>query len=63
MEFLAKGCCCNQSRPGEHVLHTVVGKRIDKPVNVLSLAWRDAGRKGGITFNRIRSSVSTQVRT
>ncbi|KAI9528082.1 hypothetical protein NQZ68_024838, partial [Dissostichus eleginoides] len=42
------------------VFLTIKGKQIQKPVNFLSQAWNDAGLKGAITFNQIRSSVSTQ---
>ncbi|KAK1880533.1 Cyclic GMP-AMP synthase [Dissostichus eleginoides] len=43
------------------VFLTIKGKQIQKPVNFLSQAWNDAGLKGAITFNQIRSSVSTQA--
>lgn len=43
------------------MFHTVQGKQIEKPSICLRLAWRDCGMQGGITFNQIRSSVSTQA--
>nr|XP_046245078.1 uncharacterized protein LOC124059268 [Scatophagus argus] len=44
-----------------YIFVTYKGKQIEKPVHFLKEAWRDAGLEGNITFNQIRSSVSTEV--
>lgn len=63
LEELTNGNCCELGRDSNYVFHTTHGQQIQKPVNLLQMAWVDAKMKGSVTFNMIRSSVSTQVRT
>nr|XP_020467387.1 uncharacterized protein LOC109966680 [Monopterus albus] len=58
---LSEGTCCMEGRSSRYVFHTVQGKQMEKPSISLRLAWRDSGMQGGISFNQIRSSVSTQA--
>ncbi|XP_028254363.1 uncharacterized protein LOC114430242 [Parambassis ranga] len=44
-----------------YVFASIRGNQIVKPVHFLQAAWRDAGLGGIITFNKIRSSASTQA--
>ncbi|CAK6958883.1 uncharacterized protein LOC125903812%2C partial [Scomber scombrus] len=61
LAYLCEGKCCQQGEDIKHVFHTKSGKQIQKPMGLLNLAWVDAGMKGAISFNKIRSSVSTQA--
>ncbi|CAB1438058.1 unnamed protein product [Pleuronectes platessa] len=58
---LYDGNCCVKGKSSRNIFHTFLGSSITKPVNFLHLAWTDAGLRGPITFNMIRSSVSTQA--
>ncbi|XP_071377952.1 uncharacterized protein [Centroberyx affinis] len=44
------------------LFHRRDGKQLTKPGSLLQMAWNDAGLAGAITFNRIRSSVSSQAK-
>lgn len=59
---LTNGTCCSHGHVCPYVFHTTQGKQILKPVHFIQLAWADCGMTGSINFNKIRSSVSTQVR-
>ncbi|XP_049456923.1 uncharacterized protein LOC125903812, partial [Epinephelus fuscoguttatus] len=61
LECLTNGKCCKPGQASKYVFHTVLGKQIQKPLNFLHLAWVDAGMQGTVSFNMIRSSVSTQA--
>ncbi|XP_038550420.1 uncharacterized protein LOC119891063, partial [Micropterus salmoides] len=61
LENLANCKCSPQGQASDYVFHTTLGKQIGKAGNFLHLAWVDCGMKGTISFNKIRSSVSTQA--
>ena len=61
LHHISQGKCCLRGRDCPYVFHSSFGLQIGKPANILSTAWEDAGMKGLIDFNKIRSSVSTQV--
>nr|XP_046238930.1 uncharacterized protein LOC124055955 [Scatophagus argus] len=61
LEHVTNGKCCEQGRDSNYVFHARNGQQIQKPGNFLQMAWTDAGMKGSVTFNMIRSSVSTQA--
>ena len=61
LKTLCKGNCCVKGKSSKNIFHTYLGSSITKPVNFLHLAWKDAGLQGAISFNMIRSSVSTQA--
>lgn len=59
---LNNGTCCPHGQACPYVFHTTQGKQIFKAVQFIQLAWSDCGLKGSINFNKIWTSVSTQVR-
>ncbi|XP_038588122.1 uncharacterized protein LOC119912920 [Micropterus salmoides] len=61
LENLVNCKCCPQGQASDYVFHTILGKQIGKARHFLRLAWVDCGMKGTISFNKIRSSVSTQA--
>ncbi|XP_045921449.1 uncharacterized protein LOC123980901 isoform X1 [Micropterus dolomieu] len=61
LENLVNCKCCPQGQASDYVFHTTLGKQIGKAGHFLHLAWVDCGMKGTISFNKIRSSVSTQA--
>ncbi|XP_035006407.2 uncharacterized protein LOC118103499 [Hippoglossus stenolepis] len=58
---ISQGKCCVRGKDCPYDFHTSLGLQISKPANVVNMAWEDAGMKGKIDFNKIRSSVSTQA--
>ncbi|CAB1437543.1 unnamed protein product [Pleuronectes platessa] len=58
---LYDGNCCVKGKSSRNIFHTFLGSSITNPLKFLHLAWTDAGLRGPITFNMIRSSVSTQA--
>ncbi|XP_071319573.1 uncharacterized protein [Trachinotus anak] len=61
LRWLHDGKCCIGRKDSANIFHTFQGCRISKPSNFLHLAWIDAGLKGPVSFNLIRSSVATQA--
>ncbi|XP_035033823.2 uncharacterized protein LOC118121794 [Hippoglossus stenolepis] len=61
LQHMSQGKCCVRGQDCLYIFHTSLGLQIAKPANFLNIAWVDAGMKGQIDFNKIRSSVSTQA--
>lgn len=58
---LAKTPCCTKGGSCKYVFHTVAGMQIVKASNFLLEAWKDAGRKGDVNFNQIRSKKALHI--
>ncbi|KAE8288295.1 hypothetical protein D5F01_LYC12160 [Larimichthys crocea] len=61
LRWFHDGKCCSRGTDSTNIFHTSQGCRLTKPSNFLYLAWTDAGLKGPVSFNLIRSSVATQA--
>ncbi|KAM8749867.1 uncharacterized protein AB9X84_014519 [Acanthopagrus schlegelii] len=61
LRWFHDGKCCPRGKDSANIFHTFQGCRLTKPSNFLHLAWTDAGLKGPVSFNLIRSSVATQA--
>lgn len=61
LRWFHDGKCCPRGKDSANIFHTFRGCRLTKPAHFLHLAWTDAGLKGPVSFNLIRSSVATQA--